>query len=114
MNKRKFNRYNDGVISIYREKPRRTDFGAKLNVSTVDDMDFIVKLDYEESSRREEDNSFAEQQGFSLSFKVRTRLFPTVDNKCKAIINGYLYDVKYVDKDRLEMWLYLEQIKAIR
>lgn len=114
MNKRKFNRYNDGVISIYREKPRRTDFGAKLNVSTVDDMDFIVKLDYEESSRREEDNSFAEQQGFSLSFKVRTRLFPAVDNKCKAIINGYLYDVKYVDKDRLEMWLYLEQIKAIR
>ena len=28
-----FSRYNDGVVSIYREKPRQTDFSAKKNVS---------------------------------------------------------------------------------
>lgn len=113
MNKPKFSRYNDGVVSIYREKPRKTDFNAKKNVSELDGLAFIVKLNYEESSRREQDNEFALQMDFSLSLKIRTRAFRDVDNKCKAIINGYLYDIKYVDKSREEMWLYLEGVRSI-
>lgn len=113
MSKPKFSRYNDGVVTIYREKPRRTDFAAKQNVSALDDMDFIVKLAFEESSRREQDINFAEQMGFALTLKVRTRYFDGVDNKCKAVINGYLYDVSYVDKTRSEMWLYLEGVRKL-
>ena len=94
----KFSKYNDGVISIYREKRIETDFSAKKNVSVLDDMDFIVKLDFEESSKREQDITFAEQLGFSLTLKVRTRFFAGVDNKCKAVIGNYLYDVSAVDK----------------
>lgn len=113
MSKTKFSKYNDGVVSIYREKRRQTDFNAKKNVSALDDMDFVVKLAFEESSRREQDIDFAEQMGFSLTLKVRTRYFDKVDNKCKAVINGYLYDVSYVDKTRTEMWLYLEGVRKI-
>ena len=113
MSKPKFSRYNDGVVAIYREKPRRTDFAAKQNVSALDDMDFIVKLAFEESSRREQDIDFAEQMGFALTLKVRTRYFCGVDNKCKAVINNYLYDVSYVDKSRTEMWLYLEGVRKL-
>ena len=113
MSKTKFVTYNDGVISIYREKPRRTDFAAKQNVSVLDDMDFVAKLAFSEASRREQDMDFAEQMGFSLSLKVRTRYVAGVDNKCKAVIGNYLYDVSYVDKTRSEMWLYLEGIKEI-
>lgn len=113
MNKPKFSRYNDGVVRIYREKPRRTDFGAKQNVSVLNDLSFVVKLDYEESARREQDSEFAQQMDFSLSLKIRTRFFSGVDNKCKAVINGYLYDVRYVDKTREEMWLYLEGVRSI-
>ena len=113
MQKTKFNRYNDGVVSIYREKGRRTDFNAKQNVSALDNLDFIVKLAYEESAKREQDLDFAEQHGFSLSLKVRTRYVDGVDNKCKAIIGGYLYDVSYIDKTRTEMWLFLEGVKKI-
>ena len=109
----KFSKYNDGIISIYREKPRRTDFSAKQNVSIYDDMDFIVKLAYEEASKREQDMEFAEQLGFALSMKVKTRYVNGVDNKCKAVIDGYLYDVSYIDKTRTEMWLYLEGVKSI-
>lgn len=109
----KFSRYNDGVVSIYREKEKRSNFAAKENVSALDDMDFIVKLDFEESSKREQDLEFAEQNGFSLSLKVRTRLMKDVDNKCKAVIDGYLYDVSYVDKSRTEMWLYLEGVRQL-
>lgn len=112
-NKTEFPRYNDGVVRIYREKERRTDFSAKKNVSVLDDMSFVVKLDFEESARREQDNAFAEQMSFSLSLKVRTRRVDDVDYKCKAVINGYLYDVSYVDKTRTEMWLYLEEVRKI-
>lgn len=111
--KNKFNRYNDGVVSIYREKEKKSNFGAKENVSVLDDMDFIAKLDFEESTKREQDIEFANQNDFSLSLKIRTRYLPSVDNKCKAVIDGYLYDIKYVDKTRTEMWLYMEGVKKI-
>jgi len=113
MLKPNFNKYNDGVVRIYREKERRTDFNAKQNVSTLDNMDFIVKLAYEETAKREQDLDFAEQNGFSLTMKVRTRYIKGVDNKCKAIIDGYLYDVSYIDKTRTDMYLFLEGVKKI-
>lgn len=113
MQKTEFSRYNDGVVHIYREKERHTDFNARQNVSTLDNMDFIVKLAYEESAKREQDLDFAEQNGFSLTMKVRTRFVKGVDNKCKAVIDGYLYDVSYIDKTRTEMWLFLEGVKPI-
>lgn len=113
MQKPEFSRYNDGVVRIYREKGKRTDFKAKQNVSALEDMDFIVRLDYEESVKREQDLDFAEQNGFSLTMKIRTRYVKGVDNKCKAVIDGYLYDVSYLDKTRTEMWLFLEGVKPI-
>lgn len=113
MNKTKFSRFNDGVVSIYREKEKKSNFGAKENVSILDDMEFVAKLDFEQSSNREQDLTFAEQNGFSLSLKIHTRLLRSVDNKCKAVIDGYLYDVKYVDKTRTEMYLYMEGVKTL-
>lgn len=113
MQKVDFSTYNDGVIHIYREKERKTDFNAKQNVSALDNMTFIVRLDYQEMSKREQDLEFANQNGFSLSLKVKTRLVKGVDNKCKAVIDGYLYDVSYIDKSRTEMFLYLEGVKQL-
>jgi len=84
----KFSTYNDGVVLIYREKDRKTDFNAKRNVSTLADMDFVCKLDYEEMSKREQDLEFAEQMGFSLSMKIKTRFVKAVDSKCKAVIDA--------------------------
>lgn len=110
---KEFETFNDGVVSIYREKPRETDFSAKRNVSTLDDMDFIVKLNFKELSKREQDMEFAQQNDFTLSLKIKSRLVNGVDNKCKAVIDGYLYDVSFVDKSRTELFLYLEGVKAI-
>jgi len=110
---KEFETFNDGVVSIYREKPRETDFSAKRNVSTLDDMDFIVKLNFKELSKREQDLEFAQQNDFTLSLKIKSRLVNGVDNKCKAVIDGYLYDVSFVDKSRTELFLYLEGVKAI-
>lgn len=113
MRKKQVKKYNDGIVHIYREKARYTDFNAKKNVSALDDMKFIVKLAFEEVSKREQDLEFAEQHDFSLSLKIRTRFVSGVDNKCKAVINGYLYDVSHMDKTKTEMWLYLEEVRQI-
>ena len=109
----KFSRYNDGVVYIYRVKEKEEDFSSNVSMSSINDLDFIVKLDYEEASKRERDLEFAEQHGFSLSLKIKTRLYNHVDNKCKAIINNYLYDISHLDKSKNEMWLYLEGEKPM-
>lgn len=112
--KNKFSRYNDGVVLIYRPKEKKTDFNAKRNVSTLDDMDFICKLAFEEMSKREQDLEFAEQMGFSLSMKVKTRYVGAIDTKCKAVIDGYLYDISHLDPDKkTELYLYMEQIRKV-
>lgn len=113
MLKPKFSCYNDGIVSIYREKERRSNFGAKLNVTSLQDMLFIAKLSYAELSKRQQDIEFAEQQSFSLELKVKTRNIKGVDNKCKAVINGRLYDVAYVDSTRTELFLYLQEVGEI-
>ena len=112
-NQKKFSKYNDGIVYIYKEKERYTDFSAKRNVSSKDDMDFVVKLAFEESARREQDLKFAEANDFSLTAKVKTRLVKSVDNSHKAVIDGYLYDISHVDKNRTEMWLYLEGVRPL-
>lgn len=109
----KFSRYNDGVVYIYREKDKKTDFNAKQNAAALDDLEFVVKLAFEEMSKREQDLDFAEQSGFTLSLKVKTRFVKGVDNKCKAVIDGYLYDISYIDKSRTELYLYMEGVKPI-
>lgn len=113
MQKNDFSRYNDGMAYIYREKERQTDFSAKRNVKTIDDMDFIMKLAFEECSKREQDLTFAEQNGFTLSMKIKTRYVKNVDNKCKAVIDGYLYDISYTDKSRTELFIYMEGVREL-
>ena len=110
---KEFETYNDGVVFIYREKARETNFSAKRNVASVADMDFVVKLDFKELAKREQDMEFAQQNDFTLSLKIKTRPVKGVDNKCKAVIDGYLYDVSYTDKSKEGLFLYLEGVKAI-
>lgn len=112
-NRRELPRYNDGVVALYRPKDRQTDFGARRNVQALEDMDLIVKLDFMRMSRRQQDAEFAEQEGFSLSEKLRTPYRPGIDSKCMAVVNGMLYSVRYVDAAPPEMYLYLEGVKRI-
>lgn len=108
-----FARFNDGYAYVYKEKGRRNDFNAKENPRVVDDLDFVCKLAFEEMSKRQQDQEFANQQGFSLSMKIRTRYVSTVNSKCKVVINGFLYDIADLDKTRTELYLYLEEVRQL-
>ena len=108
-----FARYNDGIVYIYRDTDRRSNFGAKQNAKTLDDMNLVAKLAFAEQSKRQQDLEFAEQQGFALNLKIKTRFIKGIDNKCKAVIDGYLYDVSYVDASRTELYFYLQGVREL-
>ena len=105
--------YNDGVVQVYREADRKTDFGAKRNVRSLENMIFIVKLDFAEQSRRQQDMEFAEQMGFALALKIRTPFCRGVDNKCKCVIGDMLYDISHIDKTRTDMYFYLQEVRQL-
>lgn len=109
----KFSAYNDGIVYIYRDTDRRSNFGAKQNAKTLDDMNMVAKLAFAEQSKREQDIEFAEQQGFALNLKIKTRFVVGIDNKCKAVIDGFLYDVAYVDSTRTELYFYLQGVREL-
>ena len=100
--------YSDGVAAFYAEKQRASSFAAKVNAATLDDLEFLVKLCYAESSVRAQDYEFAEQVGFSVSAKLRTHLHPVVKPGCKAVIGPNIYTVRHVDTSKTEMFVYLE------
>lgn len=113
-NRPKFSRYNDGVVLIYRDTDRRSNFGAKLNANSLDDLKYIAKLSYAEQSKRQQDMEFAESMQFSLDLKIKTRCIRGVDNKCKCVIGDTLYDISYIDATRTEMYLYLHKIDKLK
>lgn len=113
MNKPRFSLYNDGMVSIYREKDKRSNFSAKINAVSLNDLELVGKLAFAEASKRQQDVEYAQQQGFTLSLKIKTRYIKGVDNKCKAVIDGYLYDVSYVDSTRTELFLYLQGVDYV-
>ena len=112
-NKPQFARYNDGVVQIYREKGNKSNFGARINPASLADLDFVAKLAFAEMSKRQQDLEFAESMQFSLDLKVKTRYIKGVDNKCKAVIDGFLYGISYIDMTRTEMYIYLEAIDKV-
>ena len=99
--------FRDGVVYIYKDNGAKSDFSALKAPKKLADMTFIVKLAYKENSRRTQDVEFAEQSGFNLAMKIQTRYVPTVQTKHKAVINGKMYCVMYIDKSINDMYLYL-------
>jgi len=107
--------YNDGVVYIYQEKAKKSSFSAKENCKTIEDLMFIVKLNFQEMSKRQQDVMFAESLGNSLSMKIRTPFRDNVKNRHKAIINNYLYNISYIDPDKKnnDLYIYLEGVGEI-
>lgn len=113
MQRNEFARYNDGVVFLYREKKRESSFSAKKNAVSLEHLDFIAKMAFAELSKREQDLEFAQQHSFSLDMKIKIRNIKGVDNKCKAVINGYLYDISYLDITKTEIFLYLQGVGVL-
>lgn len=107
--------YNDGYIKFYNSKPKQTDFNAKKNTRSIEDLDFLVGAYYSEESKRQQDFLFAESLGKKLTLKVKIPLTEFVQENCKAVINNYLYDVIHIDSNQKKrtLYIYLEGIRGL-
>lgn len=115
MKKTKINNYVDGFARVYQENIIKTNFGAKQNSKSIDNLNLVVKLAYTECSKRQQDLEFAESMSKSLTLKIKTRLYDKVKNNHKIVIDNTLYDIIYLDFDRKnkEMYLYLEEVREL-
>ena len=111
----RFSRYNQGVLFIAQISTQDTDFGAVTNATKMSDMTKLVRLDYEEMSKRERDVSFAEASDHTLDLKVKTRYHAAAKAHRQVLINNKLYDIFQVDGSSVtgEMYLYLEEVREL-
>lgn len=113
MNRKKA-KYHDGYVGIYQRK--KETLTRNTNVQSLNDLDFLIRLAYGETSRRQQDQEFAEQNSFSLSLKIRTQRPRTekgLHSGCFAVIGKTLYSVEYIDRNETEYYMYLEKIREL-
>lgn len=105
----------DGYIDIYNPKEKFNSFSAAITPKSKEDMTYVCSLAYKEMSKREQDIEFAKSVERELSLKVKTHICPYVNNRCKCIILNNLYDIIKMDynKDKDELYLYLEEVGKI-
>ena len=113
--KSRFSTFNDGVLFICKPESDYSSFNAVKNPTKKTELDKILKLNYDEMSRREQDLQFAESQGRNLTMKVKTRLRNQVTKFHQVLIEDVLYSIIDLDKDRdgAEMYLYLEEVRKL-
>lgn len=112
MTKQAIPTYNDGYLYVCERQPGQ-DFAVR-NPRKKEDLQQILKLAYEEKSRRAQDVEYAESKDRSLSIKLKTRLRPEVKNTHMVLIGNILYSIINLDYDRAnnEMYFYLEEAKV--
>lgn len=106
--------YNDGFLKVYRRK--KENLTANRNVTNLDELDFVIKLAFEELSRRQQDLEFAEQNSFSLSLKVKTpkpMAKKGIDTNCYAVMEDILYGIRFIDTNSTEYYFYLEKVRKL-
>lgn len=107
------NKYTSGICEVCQDAAGTTDFKAKKNAKSRSDLAPLVKLPFEDLSKREQDLTFAEQRGYSLSRKIRTPNPHCVRIGHICIIGSMLYAIKYMDSTERELFIYLEEVREL-
>lgn len=113
--KPKFSTYNQGILWICETSKEASSFNAPKNPTAKNDVTKIQKLDYDETSNREQDRDFAESKDRTLTLKVRTRYHASATTDRQVLIGKELYDIFYIDYDvnRVNMYMFLEKVRAL-
>ncbi len=104
----KKNSYIDGVVRLYRKKTDK-------NVRSMEDLEYLSKLAYDEKSIRQEDIEFAMQQDKKISLKLVTPDDGNMDTSRCAVIDNAIYGILHIDRDKKkhELYFYLQEIRKI-
>lgn len=109
MKGRKKNSYSDGIAEFYKKKD------TKKNVRSLDDLEYLGFLYYDEKTKRQQDIEFAEQLGNHLELKIVTPDDGNMDTNRNVIIEGVIYAIIHIDRDKekKELYFYLEEVRRI-
>lgn len=109
MAKKKLSSYSDGVAELYRKK------NVEKNVKSLDDLEYLGFLCFEEKSKRQQDIEFAEQLGANLTMKIATPDNGDMDSSRNIVIDDVIYAIIYIDrnKQKRELYFYLEEVRKI-
>ena len=109
MAKKKISSYSDGIAKFYKKKDIRK------NVKSLDDLEYLGFLYFEEKSKRQQDIEFAEQKGSTLSLKIETPDDGNMDNNRNVVIGNVIYAIIHVDRNKKEqkLYFYLEEVREI-
>lgn len=105
--------YNDGVATICKPKEIERDFRAKVNPTSMKDMEIKGKLMFSISSARIEDMEYAERVGKKLTLKIKAPNHPGLKKQDNLLIENVLYDIYHIDisRDKMEIYLYCEEVR---
>lgn len=109
MAKKKTRSYIDGIANIYRKKD------AERNVRSLDDLEYLGFLYFDEKSKRQQDVEFAEQLGANLTMKIATPDDGNMDSNRNVVVDNVIYAIIYIDRDKKkkELYFYLEEVRKI-
>lgn len=108
MAKRQVRKYNDGVVKFYRKLTDK-------NVKSMDDLEYLGKLRFEERSIRNSDVEYALQHDKKLSLKISTPDDGNMDTTRIAIVENIVYAIIHIDRDRekKELYFYLQEVRTL-
>lgn len=101
--------YSDGVAKFYCKKD------IKKNVRSLDDLEYLGFLYYDEKTKRRQDLEFAEQLGSHLELKIVTPDDGNMNTNRNIVIENMIYAIIYIDRDKEnnELYFYLEEVRKI-
>lgn len=108
MKGRKISNYNDGIVKMYRKKTEK-------NVKSMRDLEYLSKLPFEVKSIRQEDVEFALQNDAKINMKIETPDDGNMDVSRNAVIDGTIYGIIHIDRDKKEgkLYFYLQEVRKI-
>lgn len=108
MRKRRASNYNDGIVELYQ---RLTD----KNVKSMEDLEYLTKLAFDEKTVRQEDKEFAMQHDKQITLKIVTQDDGNMDTSRCAVIGNVIYSIIKIDRDRKknELYFYLQEVRKI-
>jgi len=108
MQKKKRHEYTDGVAYFCKKKTEK-------NPRSMDDLEIMYKLAYEEKSIRQADMEFAVQMDKQMTLKIVTQDNGVMDSTLLTAVNNALYAIIHIDRDRKanELYFYLQEVRRL-
>lgn len=105
---RRRNNYNDGIVRLYRKKTEK-------NIKSMEDLEYLSRLAYDEKTIRQEDTEFAMQNDKRLSVKLVTPNDGNMDTSRIAVIGNIVYAIIHIDRDTAnnELYFYLQEVRQL-